>query len=371
MKKQVILISVIILAVACGQADKKAQLEKLMAQRQKLDQQIEQLKAETNYNDSTVNEKFVNVSVTEMQPVVFKNYVEVQGKIDAEENTEATPQSPGVVEAIYVKEGDHVKKGQTLAELDAKVLKQSMEEVKIQLDFATNLYNKQKSLWDKNIGSEVQYLTAKNNMESLQKRYATLQDQVNLSKITAPISGTIESIPFKVGQLISPGMPGAAIRVVNMSRVKVVADLSESYAPRLKNGNETIVVLPDFGKELRSKLSFTSRYIDPVNRTFRIETRLNSNDIEFRANMIALMKINDYTSEKAMVLPVSVVQKSQQGQFVLVAVQRGDSYVAAKKMVTQGNIYNGSVEILSGLETGDRVITTGYQNLKEGQTVKF
>jgi len=371
MKNFIWITLLVVLAAACQQADKKAVLEKLLAERQTLDTKIEALRAELGESDTTATDRPVNVVVTAMQTTVFKSYIEVQGKVDADENTEATPQSPGMVEAVYVKEGDAVKRGQLLAELDTRVLRQSLEEVKTQLDFASNIYQKQKSLWEKNIGSEIQYLTAKNNMESLQKRYATLEDQVNLSKIKSPINGTVESVPFKVGQLISPGMPGSSIRVVNMTNARIVADLAESYAPRLKNGNEVVVVLPDINKELTSRLTFASRYIDPVNRTFRIETRLNSPDVEFRANMIALLRINDYTAKEAFVLPLHVIQKSQAGDYVIIATEKQGRMVAERRMVTVSRVSNGLAEVATGLSVGDKVVTTGYQSLKDGQALVF
>ncbi len=371
MKNYIWITLLVVSVAACGPADQKARLEKLLADRQNLDRQIENLRAELGESDTLATDRPVNVLVTTLQPTEFKSYIEVQGKVDADENTEATPQSPGMVEAVYVKEGDAVKRGQLLAELDTRVLRQSLEEVKTQLDFATNLYQKQKSLWEKNIGSEIQYLSAKNNMESLQKRYATLEDQVNLSKIKSPINGTVESVPFKVGQLISPGMPGSSIRVINMANAKIVAELAESYAPRLKNGNEVVVVLPDINKELSSRLTFASRYIDPVNRTFRVETRLHATDVEFRANMIAMLRINDYIAKEAIVLPLHVIQKSQAGDYVIIATEKQGRMVAERRMVTVARVSHGLAEISAGLKAGDSVVTTGFQSVKDGQTLVF
>jgi RND family efflux transporter MFP subunit len=382
MKKNILIIVLAVILASCTSkgGDKennakieatKAKLEKLQTQRNTLDNEIAALEEELSKAGVVAKVSEVNIKVIEIQPGEFKNYIEVQGKVDGEENTEVVSQSPGVVTAIFVKEGDRVRKGQILAELDSKVMLQNMEQLKTQLQFATNLYNKQKNLWDKNIGSEVQYLTAKNNKESLENNIATLKDQIALTRFTSTINGTVEAIPFKVGQMVSPGMPGGSIRVVNMSGIKVQADIAEAYAARVKTGNDVIISFPDFGKEFTSKVSFASRYIDPVNRAFRVESKLSSGDMEFRANMIAHLKINDYTNKQAMVIPVNLIQKTMDGQFVMIAVAKGEGFVAAKRDVVVGATYNGNAEVTSGLTAGDKVITAGYSGLKEGAVLKF
>jgi RND family efflux transporter MFP subunit len=382
MKKNIIIILLAVVVASCAPkknddeknaaiAKQKAQLEKLISQRTQLDKEIIELEEQLAKAGVEVKVTEVNVAIMEIQPTEFKNFIEVQGKVDGEENTEVVTQMPGMVTGIFVKEGDHVKKGQVLAELDSKVMKQNLEQIKTQLEFATNLYNKQKNLWEKNIGSEIQYLTAKNNKESLENNLATLKDQIALSKFISSINGTVESIPFKIGQMVSPGMPGSAIRVVNMSGIKVQADIAEAYAAKVKTGNDVLVAFPDFGKEFQSKVSFASRYIDPTNRAFRVEARLAGSGIEFRANMIAHLKINDYTNKEAMVVPVNIIQKSVTSQFVMVAEQGEKGIVAHKRDVTVGYIYNGQAEITAGLKAGDKIITAGYNNLKDGAIIKL
>ncbi len=371
MKKSLFVALVTLIAVSCGTSDPKMRLEKLMAEREKLDAQISELRRQLIGTDTSMLLPVISVGITEMQPREFKSYIEVQGKVDADENTEAVPQTAGVVEAIYVKEGDRVSKGQLLAELDTRVMRQSLEELKVQLDYATQLYNKQKALWDKNIGSEVQYLTAKNQKEALERRAATLKDQIDMAKIKAPVAGTVESVPFKVGQMISPGVPGSSIRVINMHSAKVVAELSEKYAPLIKTGAEVLVQIPDLGTQVQSQIRFASRFIDPNNRTFRVEAGLSSASTEYRANMIVVLKINDYTHPRAFTLPLNVVQKSASGDIVWIASPQDNRYVATTRKVEVGKVYEGWAEIVHGLEAGDRVITSGYSGLKDGQPVKF
>jgi RND family efflux transporter MFP subunit len=372
MMKRVIILGAVLAVISCSAPDNKVKLEKLRAEKDKIAQQIQELeKAQGDTGTDKPAEKYTDVVVNEIQPSEFKHYIEIQGKIDAEENTQVNSQTPGVVVAIHTREGAQVKKGQVLAELDTQVLNKSLDEVNTQLTLATDLYNKQKNLWDKKIGSEVQYLSAKANKEALEQRLSTLQEQIQMAKFKSPINGTVEDIPFKVGQAISPGVPGSSIRVINMSRVKVVAEVAEAYSASIHAGDEVIVHLPDFKKDIISKVTFTSRYIDPANRTFTVESMLEDAPIEYRANMIAKLRINDYTNDSALVVPVNLVQNSLSGYFVTVAEKNSEYFVAKRKLVQTGITYNGLTEVISGLETGDKVITTGYMSLKEGERIKL
>jgi RND family efflux transporter MFP subunit len=372
MIKKILVFSMVLTAFSCDSPDKKAKLDSLKAEHDKIAQQIQELEKDldsTGVNDTEINT--TTVAVKEMQPVEFKHYIEIQGKIDAEENTQVNTQTPGVVVAINVKEGTHVKKGQVLAELDTQVMNKSLEEVKTQLVLATDLFNKQKNLWDKKIGTEVQYLSAKANKESLEQRLSTMNEQLEMAKFISPISGTVEDIPFKVGQAVSPGQPGSSMRVINMSKVKVVAEVAEAYSANIQTGNEVLVHFPDYNQDVASKITFTSHYIDPTNRTFTVESVLASSEVEYRANMIAKLKINDYTNPVAFVVPVNLVQKSMDGNYVSIAEKNSDYYVAKRKAVKTGISYNGLIEILEGLQPGDKVITTGYMNLKEEEKINF
>jgi RND family efflux transporter MFP subunit len=370
MKKYSIFAVLIIFLASCGSPDKQAQINKLKVERDALNEQIASLEKELD-TTLVIADNSTKIQLFELQTTEFRHFIEVQGKVDGEQNTEVTSQSPGVVTNIFIKEGDNVKKGQVLAELDYQVLKQSLEEVKGQLDFATNMYLKQKNLWEKNIGSEVQYLTAKNNKESLERRVATIKDQIILSKYISPINGTVELIPFKVGQMVSPGMPGSGIRVVNMSSVKVQADLAEAYAPLIKTGDAVKIGFPDIDKEIDAKVTFASRYIDPVNRTFKVETRLGANGTTYRANMIALLRINDYTNREALVVPINIIQRSMNEKYVMVVEVKDGKMYAAKRIIEYQNTYNSMAEVVSGLKEGDKIISVGYQNLKPGDVVSL
>jgi membrane fusion protein, multidrug efflux system len=308
------------------------------------------------------------VSTSEIKLQEFKHYLEVQGRVDGDDNVSVSPKGVGVITQIFVNNGDHVRKGQILAQLDDAVLQNGLKELKSGLEFATDLYEKQKSLWDKKIGSEVQYLTAKNNKESLENKMATLKDQIDMMKVKSPIDGDVEDVPVKVGQSLAPGM--TAFRVINFSHVKIVAEVAEAYSAKIKTGDDVIISIPDLNKEIKAKITFSSKYINPVNRTFIVEVKLNPKDIDARANLIAVIKINDYQVKSAIVIPVNYIQKSMEGQFVVLANENQPSKLTAhRQKIISGMIYNGMAEIKSGLKEGDKIISAGYLDLNEGQAI--
>ena len=371
MKTKILFFSILVMIAACSRpTDKKQKLATLKQEHDKIAQQIATLEDEIRKESGTaVMGEVKNVAVAVVQPKEFNHYVEVQGKLDGEENVAVSPQTAGVVTSVKVKEGDVVKRGQVLAEMDAQVMRQGIEELKTQLRFATDVYNKQKNLWDKKIGSEMQFLTAKNNKQALEDKLATLKDQLDMTRIKSPINGTVEEIPVKVGQLASPGVP--AFRVVNLSKVKISAELAEAYAPKVRTGDKVLIFFPDFNKEIPAKVSFVSKYISPVNRTFIVEARLNSGEITFKANMLAVLKINDYSAKNAITIPFNLVQKSFDKQFVYVVKDVNGKKSAEKKIITLGLNYNGQTEVTAGLSAGDNLITFGYQDLNDGQLIKF
>jgi RND family efflux transporter MFP subunit len=371
MKNSLLTLAILATLVACNPGNnKKGDLEKLKSEREVLNAKISKLEAEVNPNQAKA-EKAVPVTIKKLEKTSFNHYVEIQGVVDGDQNVSVSPEMAGLVTAVLVREGSQVKKGDILATLDAQVLKQSVQEVKTQLDLATIIFEKQKNLWDKKIGSEIQFLQAKNAKESLERRIKTLQEQIDMANVVSPINGSVESVPLRVGQMASPGVPTSSIRVINMSTAKINADVSENFASRIKNGDKAFVRFPDLGKEIETKLSFTGRFIDPSNRTFKVECRFSTNEFELRANMIAYVKINDYSSDASLVLPVNIIQSNQDGKFVYVVSKEGDKNIAIRKKVTTGMDYNGESEIISGLSAGDQVITAGYQSLKEGSSVNF
>ena len=370
MKKLIIIISILFSIVACKSGDKKAELAKLISKRDKITEQINVLQTELANEKGDTNARIPVVGIAEVKTQEFNHFIEVQGKIDGEDNVTVAPRMSGSITKVFVKEGDVVKAGQILAQIDDAVLRQSIDEVQTQLNFAIVMFNKQKNLWDKKIGSEVQYLSAKNNKEALEKKMKTLNEQMDMTRITAPINGSIEEVLVKVGQVAIPGVL-PAFRLVNFSTVKVTADVAEAYSSRVKKGDKVYIRFPDFNDDIESNITFTSKYINPTNRTFTIESRLNPGKMEFRANMIAIVKINDYKSINAFVLPVNAIQKDAKGEFVYLQESNGKDMIAKKRVVKSGQNYNGLSEVVDGLKVGDKVIVTGFQNLDDGQVIKL
>lgn len=363
MKRILFITAIAFLAACSSKKDPKTELADLKKQRTELDTKIAEIEKTLGASDTT---KVVakDIAVMDVAETNFKNYLEIQGKIDAEENIQVNPEAQGIVTAVFVKIGQNVGKGQVLAQIDDKVLRQNIAELQTQLTLATSLYNRQKNLWDQKIGTEVQFINAKTQKEAAENRISTLRSQIAMYKIKAPISGTIDAMDLKVGQSVSPGMSG--IRVINASKLKAKAQVAETYAGRVNQGDEVNVVFPDVPDSLTTKINFASKTIDPAARSFEVQINLPSNK-RYRPNMLAVLKIVDYQNPKAIVIPISALQKSETGDFVFVAVNN----IAKKVVVKTGKTYEGKVEILSGLKVGDKLITAGAQNLNEDDTVKF
>jgi len=361
--KRILLISTVIFLASCGgkPTDKKSELEALKKERAELNSKIEKLEAEVGSVSAVEDVK--DVSILELKETSFKNYLEVQGKIDAEENVQVNPEAQGVVTTVYAVIGQNVNKGQVLAQIDDKVLRQSISELETQLDLATTLFERQKSLWDQKIGTEVQYLNAKTQRDAAQRRIATLTTQLSMYKIKSPISGTIDAMELKVGQAVAPGMSG--IRIVNASKLKAKALVAESYASRVSQGDNVQVIFPDIPDTVTTKISFASKTIDPISRSFSVEIKLPSNS-KYRPNMLSILKIIDYQNLKALVVPVNAIQKAENGDYLFVL----EAGKAKRLNVQVGRISEGQAEIVSGLKIGDKVIVAGINGLIPGDIVK-
>jgi RND family efflux transporter MFP subunit len=369
MIKRIALYTTAVIALAscggkeAGTGNKAAQLDKLKKEQAALGDKIQKLEAEIAAKNPTPV-KAVPVQVMDVQLSTFRSFVEVQGRIDANESVLATSQAPGVVSAILVSTGQRVSKGQLLARLEDAVATQGIAELEQQISFAKSLFEKQKNLWNQQIGSEVQYLQAKNNYEALQKQKNTMLSQKAMYTIKAPVSGEVDLVDVRLGQMVNPGQNG--IRIVNTSDLKAKANVGENYAARVSNGDEVQIIMPDLKDTFITKVSHVSKSIDPVSRAFSIEVKLPSNP-KWRPNMVAIIKVVDYTNSKAMTVPVGAIQRTSQGPTVF-TVAGGKAKITP---VALGQNYDGKVEVLSGLSIDDKVVVTGYENLDAGDTVTF
>ncbi len=363
MKNKFLYIALTVLVAACSAPDQKAELDKLKSERSALEEKIRLLEEDLAKTDTTKTEKLVEVIAIPLTTQIFKTYIEVQGRVDAEESVSLSTEIPGTISKVNVKIGEVVTKGQVLAETDIRPTLQQMAILQTSLSLTTELYERQKNLWDQKIGTEMQYLQAKALKEATELSLAATQEQVRMSKITSPINGTIDKVNIKIGQGVQPGMP--AINVINFSNLKVKADVAESYTARVKTGNEVLVLFPDMKDSVRSKVQYASRGIDALSRTFNVEVLLD-NKKEYHPNMVAKLKINDYQSETPqVVIPVKFIQKGTKESYVLIA----ENGVAVKKVITISREYSGMVEVLDGVKVGELLITDGYDLINEGDKI--
>ncbi len=362
---------VVALLSACGggQKDPATQLAALKDQKAQLEAQIATLEKQVGNANTGTEKKVKTVAITEVKPTVFKHFIDLQGKVDADETVAATSRMPGTLSRVYVKNGDSVRKGQLLAEIDDNVMQKSLAEIEGQLRLAEDIFNRQKGLWDQKIGTEVAYIQAKNGKEGLERSILTMKESLGQAKIYAPTSGVADMVMLKQGQAISPGIPLCTI--LNLTNLKIKGEVTEAYAAKVSKGDMVQVFFPDLQKEISTRVTYVSKSINPTNRTFTVECALPVKS-DYRANMVAVMKIVDYQNANAMVIPVNLIQTAQDGDFVLVAEKSGDKQATAKKVtVAQGSNYNGMVEIKNGLKKGDFLITTGYQDVNTGEVVNF
>jgi len=369
MKKTVIILAALALA-SCGgkksQDDIRKEIASYNEQIVTLNGKIKDLQLQLTDTSATTetNLKIVSIEAATTKP--FNHFIEVQGKLDGDNNVNVFPEAPGMIKAIYVKEGQTVSAGQVIAQLNSSAGQEQIKALETQLKLATDVYNKQKGLWDQNIGSEVQYLQAKTGKEALESQVSSAKKQLDMYQIKAPVSGTIEDLPLKVGQMVGPQMP--ACKIVNFTALKAVAQIAEAYTSKVNQGDVVKICVTDLKQEIAAKVDFCSRYIDPVNRTFNIEAHFAGSN-NMKANMIAVVKINDYKNDNAFVVAINQIQTDQKGQFVLVVSDENGKSIVRKKAITTGQTYNGLAEVTSGLTKGDKVISTGYLTVDEGEEV--
>jgi RND family efflux transporter MFP subunit len=358
----------LLLASCGGSKDPKAELAQLRKEQAANQAKIAELEAKTGGAEKPAITA-TPVSVLNVQPESFKSYLEVQGRVDFDQNAVVSARAAGTLTNLRVQRGDRVSKGQVLATIDASILDASIAELRTRMELAKTVYQKQKSLWDQQIGTEIQYLQAKNNYDALRRNLATLNQQRALYNVVAPFSGTADEVIPKLGEVVAPGTP--VVRLTSGSGGKILAEVSEAYGTSIKAGDKALVTIPDLGsEEIPATVRVVSRSINATSRTFTTELRLEGGKAaELRPNMVASIRILNYNRPNATVIPVDLVQKDEQNSYVFVVGQQGGKAVAQKRIIKTGNTYNGKVEVTSGLTANDKVISAGYQNLNEGQIV--
>ena len=355
----------LLLAACGGTKDPKAELAELQKQQAETQAKITALAA--NNKAVAPAQPAVPVTATVVKPENFASYLEVQGRIEFDQNATVPARMAGTLTSVRVVRGDRVSAGQVLATIDASVLDASVAELRTRLDLARVVYQKQQSLWNQQIDTEIQYLTAKNNYNALQRSLGTLNQQRAMYRIVAPFGGTVDEVLPKLGEAVAPGVP--VVRLLSGRGGKIVADVSENYGSSLKAGDVALVKLPDLGnEEFSTTVRTVSRGISAVSRTFTVELKVPAKYAgQLRPNQVAQVRIRNYRTQNVPVLPVDAVQKDETNSFVYL-VQDGK---AVKRIIKTGKTYNGKVEISEGLKADDKVITAGYQNLNEGQVVSL
>ncbi|HTN05602.1 efflux RND transporter periplasmic adaptor subunit [Agriterribacter sp.] len=372
-------IAALVLLAACGGtttkvekgkdkiiAEKKAQLDKMKEDQKVLSDKIVALEEEIiTLDPSQKKENAKLVAIAPLETGSFTHYIDLQGRIDATNIAYVAPRGQGgLVKAIYVKQGDYVKKGQLLLKLDDAMAQKQIDQLNSQLAYAKDILKRQQNLWDQHIGTEVQLLSAKNNVESIDKQIATAKEQSSFSNVYAELSGVAETVNVKVGEFFQGG---PQMRIVNTNDLKIVAQVPENYLDRVGVGSKVLVNFPDLGnKIITTKVSVAGKLIDPNSRSFYIEAKMPA-DKSLRPNQIALVKIQDYTAKDVITIPVNTMQNDDKGKFVMVAVKESDKWIARKKPVEIGQLYGDKVEVKSGLKAGEQIITDGFQGLYEGQ----
>ena len=353
--------------------DKKVKLEKLKGEKTKLDTDIKKLEDEIAKQDpSARKDRAKLVSAAPVTQQDFTHYIELQGKVDANNVVVVTPRGmPAQVKQIHIRRGDVVKKGQLLLKLDDAIMLQQLEGVNTQLEYAKNLYNRQKNLWDQGIGTEVQLITAKNSVDALEKQISALRENWRTSFVYSPISGIADQVNIKAGEIFNGvSVNGPQIQIVNTGSMKVVTEVPENYQTKVGKGSQIKISIPDAGIDsLNATISVVGASIASTTRGFVTEAIIPSLP-GLRLNQVASVKIKDYHAPNAITVPLNVVQTDEHGKYVYVIATEGGVKKARKKSVIVGENFGGMVEIKgNSLVATDIIITEGYQTVYDGQTV--
>jgi RND family efflux transporter MFP subunit len=379
MKKIIVITALSIAVLACSKKEDDATVDQLISNKNVAELQAKKatLQADLSKIDEALAQLDVKkeealVTTATLKDTVFNHYLEVQGSVETKENIVVQPEFSGTLTALYVKAGQRVTKGQMLGKIDDAGMGQQLASIENQYALAKTTFERQKNLWDKKIGSEIQFLQAQAQMISAQKAVAQMRAQVAKTLIRAPFSGTIDDVFVERGQVVAPN-PQGLMRIVNLSNMYVSTTVPETYIGKLKPGTEVAVFLTSLGKTYKGKVRQVANFINPNNRSFGIEVSVPNPDNLLRPNQVAKLKIIDYTVNNAIVVPTNVVQEDGEHQkFVYIATQvNGKTGIAKKVLVKVGKSSNNVTEILSGLAANDVIITEGVNNIAEGMKLNF
>jgi len=378
MNKYLIILSLLIVFQACQQKDeiptdlagKKTYLSTKKTELYELQKVIDDLTEEIEILEPKKKSKAILVSLDTINTTEFKQFVEVQAMVVAEDYVNASSETGGRLISMNVNEGDYVSRGKLIATVDLESLEKQLSEVQISYDLAKTVFERQKRLWDQNIGSELQFIEAKSNKERLEKSMETIRTNLKKKNVYAPISGYVDKEFVQSGEMTSPGMP--IVSILNTSKVKVVADLPEKYLGSIKRGDVVDLEFPAIQKSMKSKISMMGRSIDPANRTFKVELNANNSSGKLKPNLLAKVSLNNYTNKEALVLPTDLILQDVTGnKFVFTVLQKDTSYFAKQVYVETGESYDNTIEITTGLKSSDIIVVEGARSLVDGNEVIF
>lgn len=369
---------------SCGDSEKSVEelieagdLQEIRAKKAELSSKQSELSSQLASLDEAikeldVNEQFALVETKKIEDKVFKHYVELPGDVETDQNITIYPEYSGILTNILVQEGERVQKGQVLARIDDGGLSNQLAQLEAQLALAKTTFERQQRLWEQNIGSEIQYLEAKTNFEAVQNSVNQLKSQLGKTVVRAPFGGVIDEIFTDEGEVVAPGR-SRLFRLINLSDMYITTAIPESYLGKIKKGTEVLVEIGATGTEFRSTIQQVGNFINPENRTFEVKIPVPDSEEQVKPNLIATVKLNDYTSEEAITIPESVVQKNAAGESVAYVMQtKGDSTgVAQKRILELGASYNDTVEVLTGLKPGELLITAGAKSLHDQEQVRI
>jgi RND family efflux transporter MFP subunit len=386
MKKIILLFITTLFLASCGGDKKQRSLEDIIASqdlneiRSKKDE-ITNMQIEMANQINLLDEQIEKLDSMQRVPLittfiskeeVFDHYLDLQGNVDTKELLTITPEYNGILSKIYVKEGQWVTSGQVLAKIDDGGLSQQLAQLQIQADLAKTTFERQERLWNQKIGSEIQYLQAKSGYEAQMEAINQLKQQLAKTIVKAPFAGTIDDVITEQGNVVAAGQT-PLFRLVNLNNMYIETDVPENHISNITKDKKVIVELPVLGKTLQSKVRQAGSYINPANRTFKIEVSISNKDRSIKPNLTAKLKINDYTNPKAILIPQSIISENANGeQYVYVVNDRkGNLGVATRVIIKTGKTQGDNIEVLEGLQPGSEIIKEGARSVKEGQTVEI
>ncbi len=384
MKKILILLITTTFLISCGDGAKtlenviesgslseiRAKKDEIAAQQQAITAQMKRLDDAISKLDTIKKNPLVTTFGAKNE--VFNHYLELQGNVMTKQNVIVYPEMSGLLTSVYVKEGQSVSKGQLLARIDDGGLGQQVAQMQIQADLAKTTFERQERLWNQKIGSEIEYLQAKSNYEGQQKAVGQMQSQLGKTGIRAPFSGIIDDIITEQGTVVAPGQ-SQILRIVNLNDMYIETDVPESYISNITKNKKVLVEFPVLGKTVDAKVRQAGNYINPANRSFKVEVAVPNKDRNIKPNLTAKLKINDYTNEKALLIPQSIISENADGQqYIYIAINKNgnDEAIAKRVIIETGKTQGDVIEVLKGIENGAEIILEGARSVKDGQPVK-